>query len=297
MPIEDADLENLSAEERAALASEEDLESLEDVKKEIAGLAKEEKVEEDEVKYVDQAVLDAEKAKQDAAPKKEEEVTEEEVEDAPPIPRYVADESNYDKDVEELNKARTALLESFKSGEITIEDLLAGNAELDQVKTDLVIAKVKSDVSKESAEQYSRQYWEWEVNKFMSHIKKTENIDYKNDRILNAALDAEVKALANDEKNNDKTSDWFLNEAHAAIKTRFATPGKAQAKPGTPDAQRKPNLSVVPKTLSDVAGGDGGKEDVGGSDFAYLDNLSGIELEMAVAKMSKEDQERWVMAK
>lgn len=225
--------------------------------------------------------------------------------DEPFVPRYVAPAvEKYDEQVAELDTKRQGVLDTFRNGDIDAEEMVKQLGEIDSKKGELLTQKIKADISAEAAEQTAAQQWQWEVNRFMRTTLRTDGVDYKGDPILNAALDTAVKALANDEKNSDKESGWFLEEAHRQIKARFnigakaAPAGGGKGEGGAPkpaaDVRRRPDLSVVGKTLAVVPAGEGADDSKGDQEFAHLDGLEGMELETAVARMSKDQQERWL---
>lgn len=64
--------------------------------------------------------------------------------------------------------------------------------------------------------------WEQTVNRFLiMQMPLAGDIDYINDEEKYKTLDAYVKALASDEKNNDKPMIWFLEEADKMVKIKY----------------------------------------------------------------------------
>ena len=106
-----------------------------------------------------------------------------------------------------------------------------------------------------------------------------------------AALDSQVKILANDAANNRRPASWFLEEADRLVRSRFNVAG--EQKPKTP-GNRQPDLSVVPKTLSNLPAADLSETDSG--EFAYLEKLDGIALEAALRKLTPEQEQRYLGA-
>jgi hypothetical protein len=101
--------------------------------------------------------------------------------------------------------------------------------------------------------------------------------------------------FANEPANEDKSMEWFLNQAHKWVMfNRDIKPAKqAPADPKKAAAEkRKPDLSGLPQTLADVPGADG-PGDVA-SEFASLDSLDGEALESAIARMSPTQRERYL---
>ena len=211
-----------------------------------------------------------------------------------------------------LKAAQDGSLEKFKAGDLDID---AFNTERDRIEAEreaLRSAKVKADIASETQVQTSEQRWAWEVSRFIRRTAREEEIDYAKP-LLNAALDSQIKALANDAANKDKDSSWFLKEAHRIVKTELGLGKKAAAvEPGAAElkaaaekkdrearaaatAARRPDRKGLPKSLSGVpsAGTDGGADE---GEFASLDKLSGIELENALARLPKTEADRYLRA-
>lgn len=123
-------------------------------------------------------------------------------------------------------------------------------------------------------------------------------IDYKADQTAFKQLDTMVKVLAADDANTGRSAKSLLLEAHRAVmaikgvqaKPAPATPASVKGKPAAEvkaeaAARRKPDLSVVPKTLAQVPGGDG-PGDVGG-EFDDILSLEGDAYEDALEAMAR----------
>jgi hypothetical protein len=185
----------------------------------------------------------------------------------------------------------------FREGSIDFDEYTANMAELNVRRDALTTEKIKAEISAEMRSQEGEQRWTWTVNQFIARVASDEKIDYRNaDAAKLKDLDVFVRALASDESNANQSAEWFLAEAHKRVKalhglsTAPASGDKAQEKP----AVRKPNLKAVPQTLAHVHGSDG-PGDVG-DEFANLDQLDGMDLEMAIAKMSPAQREKFARA-
>ncbi len=192
--------------------------------------------------------------------------------EAPPVDGYEAKLQSLD--------------EKFEAGEIALREY---NAQRDELRA----AQLKAEIAAESAAQEAEQRWKWEIDRFMD-----DHDQYKKDPILHAALDAAVKNLAADEANTDKTGRWFLREAHKEVSKRFG--GEEQGdKPAEKTAEKqsqprgKPDLKAVPRTLGQVPAAE--SNDTGG-EFASLDRLDGADFEKAFARMTPDQQERYLKA-
>lgn len=250
------------------------------------------------------AAAPADKTQAKAPPADEPAVAAADDDDEPFVPRYVAPPvENYAEQVTALNTERAEVLAKFKSGDLETDEMDAQLRAIDDKRRDLDQQKFKADFAAETAEQTAQQAWQWEIGRFMRQAKAADGIDYKGDAVMNAALDAQVKALGSDAKYADKPSAWFLQEAHRLIKGRFgkapdpaADTGKdgGNPKPKPKIPSRKPDLRGIPTTLSQIPGAGTDDSSTGGDgEFAHLAKLSGMELEAAVAGMSKAQQERW----
>lgn len=294
----EAELAKMSAEDRKKAEAED---------KAAANAAAKEKAEAD-AKAKDEADAKA-KADADARARADADV------DEPLISTYRAEPpENYDAQVKALNERKAAATAKFKANEIEVEEMLAAHNEIDADRKKLDEQKLKAEISAEQQEQASQQRWLWEVNRFMRNVQKHEGVDYKGSNILNAALDAEVKRLANDEANKDKSGDWFLEQAHESVKKALGITGKkpagedkgaaaaaeaeAEAKKKAAEAERRKqadaNRDKLHRGLGGLpAAGGGGGEPGGEGEFAHLDGLGGMELEYAVAKLTPEQQDRY----
>jgi hypothetical protein len=153
-------------------------------------------------------------------------------------------------------------------------------------------------VFEDMGRQQAQQQWQWEVSRFMRTVKKTEGIDYADAKNahLNKFLDSAVKLLANDPDNADRDSEWFLEEAHRMTRARYSlggAPAQGAAKPSA-NGPRRPDLRSVPPSLSAVPNAGADDSSTGESEFAYLEKLSGLELEAELARMSPSKVDRYL---
>lgn len=187
--------------------------------------------------------------------------------------------------VEDYSAKLTALDESFQAGDVELRDY---NAQRDA----LVRQQLKAEISAEQNAQVEEQLWEREISDFMDVHK-----EYGASKYRHAALDIAVKDLAADEANADKPGRWFLREAHKIVEREFGATAPAKEEVNN-DAKlsvkndRKPDLSLVPKTLAHLPAAE--LPDTGSVDeFAHIDRMTGIELENAVARLSPAERERY----
>lgn len=209
---------------------------------------------------------------------------------------------DFDAQVAAVNSEFEGLAKRFKDGDIDFDEYNAEVAKLNARRDDLTAIKTKADVFETMNTQTAEQQWNFEVRRFMRSTAKAEGIDYTKDKDKADDLDLFVKRLANDEKNADKSYEWFLSEAHKRVKALHGITDQQADKPAgkkDPIAEarnaRKADPGKAPKTLAQVPGGDG-PGDVGGDEFAHIDNLDGLELETALAKMTPEQRIRYAQA-
>lgn len=224
--------------------------------------------------------------------------------DRPFTPVYhAAATEETDAKLAELDTQRAAIMQAFRDGDKSIDEMEAELKDLDAQRSTLQEQKVKAAVFNDMAQQQANQQWQWEINRFLKTVKRSEGIDYRDEKNkhLNNSLDGMVKMLAADPENADKDGEWFLEEAHRLTKARFnlgsANSGSGKpggdGKPSTP-APRRPDLKSVPPTLSQVPNAGADDKDTGDDEFAYLDKLSGMELEAELARMSPAKQDRYL---
>lgn len=247
--------------------------------------------------------------------------------DEPFLPVYHAEAvADYDAKVKALADERIALKTKFTDGDLTVDEYDEELAKLETQRDELRMAKAKAEIASEQNEQMAKQKWQWEIGRFMRSAAK-EGFEYRvpeaqaafdkakesgdeaaitaaraalrTTRMLNSALDQVVKDLANDEDSQGLSDEAILERAHEEIKARFgkqAASPRADAKVDPKTAainDRRPNLKAVPKALADVPAAGSDDSANGDSEFGHLDKLDGMELENAVAAMSKEKQDRW----
>lgn len=297
----EAELAKLSKEDREKAEAADKAKAEADAKADAERKAKEE---------ADAKAAAEAKAKAEAAARVED--------DAEPfIPRYVAPmPENYEARVKALDDRRAAATAKMKAGG-ELEAMLAEHEAVDKERRELEAAKTKHDISVEQKSQAEEQRWHWEVRRFKREVKKHEGVDYNASAGLHAALDAEVKALANDDANEGKDGQWFLTEAHRRVKAAMGIKDKpvddkaeaarkAAEDKAKKDAEEKAKKDAIAKRKSGekppaTLGGlpSAGNVDLGSDgegEFAEANALlekDPLALEAYIAGKSAEWQERW----
>lgn len=309
--MEEDDLAGLSEQERAAL--EEDSDDVEALKA-IAGKDAPDDDEGDDPPEATPAPTPAPDGDPDATPEPTPAPTPEPTPapTAEPAPKAKGDDpitftAEAPEDAAEkitaLRAEKAAAFKKLMDGELepeaysAIEDKVLG--QISEIERELTTAKVAADFTVQQAERAYRNT----VSTVLDAAKKNEGIDYHapENKHLHEALDRTVKWLANDPANADKPAQWFIEEAHSLVKSRFnlgksATPQATQAPAASgkqTNAGKAPNLSGLPPTVRNVPAAADSDD---GGEFAHLSGLTGMALERAVAKMSPEQQQRWAEA-
>jgi hypothetical protein len=221
-------------------------------------------------------------------------------EEEPFIPFYQADPvPDFAKKIEALNTRLVKAKDDFKEGKLEVDEYDAERDSIEKERVNLQGQQWKAELVEQQNAQTSDQRWAWECRAFYRQVLREEQIDYADSIRLHTRLDEEVRRLAGDPAFKDKPGRWFLDEAHKLVKKELGliprrddketpTP-KPAAKPDT----RKPDRSTIPKTLQGVpqAGGD---DDTGNSEFAALENMEGLELEAALARLPADKAARYL---
>lgn len=181
--------------------------------------------------------------------------------------------------ISELDSRLDALVEQFRDGEIDMATFLSEQGKINDERMEIKLAESQAEFAKTQNEATRDQRWQWEQERFFS---QKHTAIYK-DPILRAALAASVKTLDADKANAGKPLAWFLEEADRKVRLLMA------AKPRQP---KTPNLSAVPKTLATMPAAE--LPETGGGEFAHLDKLDGLDLERALAKLSPEQEARYL---
>ena len=217
---------------------------------------------------------------------------------APPV-------EDYDGKIAAISAERAKAMKDLLAGEIDDADYAAIDERTLKAREDLNAAQNRYLMAEEIKEQRVLAQW----NKGIADVKaeaKAQGIDYDNDPKMGAAWDRWVRALGADPENNDKPGDWFLKEAHKLVKLQYNFSDAAQNQPQTsqakPDATptkaaaprpRTPDLSNIPPTLSNAPAAAIESEGEGG-EFAYLDKLTGIARERALARLTPDQEARYL---
>lgn len=211
-------------------------------------------------------------------------------------PQYVAQvPADLDAKMGKIDADIDGLAAQFKSGDIDFDHFQVQTRALEKARLELYSAKNKAEIAQEMSSQSAMQEWQFTIKNFFKVTAKDGGIDYMSDESKRNDLDSFVKVLAQNPVHEDKDAEWFLAEAHRRVSALHGiapAPSKAPAAEPAKAATRKAPTDALPKTLSQVPGGDG-PGDVG-DEFANIDRLSGDKLEAAIAQMSSAQRERYM---
>lgn len=212
------------------------------------------------------------------------------------------DLSEIETAISQLQTAREEMEAAYEAGdsELTYAEHRAKLREIEGALLDLNAERAEVKAIQKMNAAYQQEWWNREIKSFKREALK-EGVDYDQDKKLEAEWDKAVRYLGSDPDNADKDAAWFLKEAHEIVKARFRI---GRPEPTVPPAQKR--LSKVdealaarrakqgepPKTLSGLP--EAGRETEGQGEFSHLDNLSGLDLEKALSRMSQDQQDRYL---
>lgn len=224
-------------------------------------------------------------------------VTEDEIAPLPFKPQFKLDlPPDLDDQIAGLSTKEAELAQRMKDGEIDVTEFLTEQNAVARERAALEAKRDQAATFEEMNRQTAEQEWMWTVAQFKARVKKAEGVDYAGSVDLDADLDTFVKAIASKPENANKDFSFFLTEAHKRVKALHGIGAAPAAKEDPkPKPRKAANAAAVPVTLASVPGGDG-PGDVGNDEFANLDKLEGLEYETALAKMTKEQRDRYLLA-
>lgn len=209
---------------------------------------------------------------------------------------HVAPVENFDEQIKAIADEKIALRAQLTAGDIELDAYEDQKDQLIAKEQALREQNLKATIAQEQAQQNNQARWQWEQERFFG---SKDNEIYQ-DKYLMVMLDAAIKDLANLPENASRNGAWFLQEADKIVRARTGNT-KEQAQPNAGEnqnnqaaANRKPDLNKIPKSLGNLPSAD--LNDTGSDEFSHLDRLEGMELEMALAKMPKDQQQRYLGA-
>jgi len=236
--------------------------------------------------------------------------------EAPPIALVeVPDVANYEAERGVLLDERKQLRTQHRDGDISSDEYDEKLDALNDKLQALDRSKADADSATRQNEAVQRAQYLWTIDQVKRDFKSNDAIDYDTNPVLMQMWDTKVKALAKDEANASKSAEWFLRAAHKQVLDEVAkiagglgfSRGDAQPAEGEKKPAAKP--AVKPDVKAAVKARRPGEtklkgvgelpvasaEGIAGDEFSDLDNLSGVELERALAKMPEERAAKYLM--
>lgn len=219
---------------------------------------------------------------------------------APIIPQLHAEPVvDFDKKMSALNDELNALAKKFGDGDISFEELQVEQTKVHDARADLRAQMRESEMVNRINQSTEQGVWKREQDDFFE-----DHAEYRKNPILMGALNTAVVSIANAPENANRTGTWILNKAHKEVAKimapQSATPEGGE-KPGGKQQEgkdvgkqptRKADLKSVPRTL---AGAPAADQDVPGKgEFDDLDSLTGLDYENALARLTPEQQSKYL---
>jgi hypothetical protein len=215
---------------------------------------------------------------------------------------------DYEAERGTLLDERKELRQKHRDGDISSDEY---DDKLDELNDKIALLdRRKSDHDNAIAQNdaVQRAQYQWTIEQVKREFVRKDKIDYDTNPTLMAIWDRHVRDLAKDEANASKPAEWFLREGHARVlaevskvaeslgfsKQKPADPPAPKAKESVKDAVKARVTETKLKGVGELPAA--GAESPSDDEFSDLDNLSGLELERALAKMPEERANRYLNA-
>jgi hypothetical protein len=198
-----------------------------------------------------------------------------------PSPKETVD---YGKLIEELS-------EKFENGQISAKEFAS---EMNKIS----VAQAKAEMAAEMTREIRAQRWEWAQKEFFKAMPEfgLKEDGTPKDPVLFAALDAQLKVLYSDPAKRGYSELEYLREAGRLVRERFGLANKQQESVTASKLTKRESAlqkANIPKTLANIPAAMENDKD----EFAELDKLEGIELELALAQLSPAKQKQYLMGR
>lgn len=198
-------------------------------------------------------------------------------------PRLVAEPvADADAQLSAFETRKADLRAKLNEGDIGLDEYTEQHDAISKEERDLERRVWQADETQRQNDQADAQRWKWDQEQFFA---AEVNAIYKDKYVL-SALDVAIKDLANDPANASKKGGWFLAEADKMIRERFGAAKSSNNTAGKPRVHIPPTLGGMPAAELPETGG--------GNEFAHLDKLDQFALEAALARMTPEQEERYL---
>jgi hypothetical protein len=193
-----------------------------------------------------------------------------------------------DERLKEISAAKSDLRKKYDEGELTFDEYEGQVEALDEERLEIKLALKEAETAAKIEHQRQVNEREAQINGFLSE----HNIRRDFSDLRFAALDTAVKVVANNPENAELSVTEILQKAmDLCVEQGVIAPRQQQAKPEKParkSIQAPPTLAKVP--AADMTGTDDGNR------FAYIDRLDPVARENAVARLSPADLEAYLSA-
>ena len=199
------------------------------------------------------------------------------------LAEHAAKQPDVKAQVAEVDGRLTQLADKFQDGEITWEDyqaeLTAANAQRMALIEEAAKATARVEITKEQREKEAKDAQEtanaeWQKTSGEFINAEHDGIKYSEDDEKFKTLNTIIKALASDPENSERTPEWYLETAHAAVKAKFGIASAATAKDEKQVAAVKPKEQEPFNSLGEIPGGIAPAR----NEVEQLDQLSGAAL-------------------
>lgn len=196
-----------------------------------------------------------------------------------------------------LQTRKSDAFNQLMSGELEPAAYQAIESEISVELEKLLQASITDSVTTKFTRAQAEKAWDAEVTT-MIKTAATEGLDYKANVDMANEFDGLIKVFANEATtmrgmpdNNLQASKWALAQAHATMKMRH--PELVKVDPSAPagKARAKADLGAIPPSLKGAPIAAGASV---GSEFSHMEGLVGAESEKAFARLTKDQQERWL---
>lgn len=204
---------------------------------------------------------------------------------------------DFDGKVNDLRQQMRELTKQYSAGQLDEEVLAEKQFQLQQELTTLSTQQAMHRQTSIAHQQATETAWSHDFTAFAGLVKKAGGPDYLGSEVLFSALRGAIEAEARAVHAKGETLGRFdlMSRAHAAVESAM---GRGVAAAGAArieqPAVQRPNPRG-PKTIAHLPSASQPAATMGaGGEFAYLDALDGLDAEVAFAKLTPDQQSRYL---
>ena len=196
-------------------------------------------------------------------------------------------QDKFGAELDKLNADMADLKQKFDDGDISIDEYMDSRFAIER-------KVVKIEAHQERMQQDAQMSWDRANQEFLAN---EDNKALRENDVLYGAFAMQVNKLIGEPASAAMSDADLLRAARDKVFAAFRIPQESQ--PSKDESairaakKEAANRGKAPTTLQGVPAA-AQADDVDQSPFAYLDRLSGEQLEAAVAKLSEADQLRWL---